>query len=171
MPKLTDAYAVRTTLERLVGCSGKLQLLSKLLPKLRAEGRKVLIFTDEAHARHPRRLPRALLLAVRASRRLGGAKGAASGHRPLPDRRLAEAFVFLLSTKAGGVGINLTAADTCIIFDSDWNPQNDLQGMSRCHRIGQTNQVIIYRLITNGTYEKAMFARAQSRSSPSTPRS
>ena len=73
----------------------------------------------------------------------------------------AEAFVFLLSTKAGGGGINLTAADTCIIFDSDWNPQNDLQGMARCHRIGQTNEVVIYRLITNGTYEKAMFERAR----------
>ena len=51
------------------------------------------------------------------------------------------AFAFLLSTKAGGVGINLTAADTVIIFDSDWNPQNDVQGMARCHRIGQTQQV------------------------------
>ena len=61
----------------------------------------------------------------------------------------ATAFVFLLSTKAGGVGINLTAADTVVLYDSDWNPQNDVQGMARCHRIGQTQQVRIYRLISS----------------------
>ena len=60
----------------------------------------------------------------------------------------ADSFVFLLSTRAGGVGINLTAADTVIIFDSDWNPQNDVQAMARCHRIGQLKSVTIYRLIT-----------------------
>ena len=68
--------------------------------------------------------------------------------------------MFLLSTRAGGVGINLTAADTVILFDSDWNPQNDVQGMARCHRIGQTQQVRILRLVTNRTYERAMFERA-----------
>jgi hypothetical protein len=71
-----------------------------------------------------------------------------------------ESFVFLLCTRAGGVGINLTAADTCIIFDSDWNPQNDLQAQARCHRIGQTKPVQIYRLICANTYEKDMFDRA-----------
>ena len=69
-------------------------------------------------------------------------------------------FVFLLCTKAGGVGINLTAADTVVIFDSDWNPQNDLQAQARCHRIGQTKSVKIYRLITRNTYEREMFDRA-----------
>ncbi len=57
-------------------------------------------------------------------------------------------FVFLLSTRAGGLGINLTAADTVIIYDSDWNPQMDLQAMDRAHRIGQKNLVNVYRLIT-----------------------
>jgi len=69
-------------------------------------------------------------------------------------------FVFLLSTRAGGVGINLTAADTVIIFDSDWNPQNDVQAMARCHRIGQKKQVVIYRLITRKSFEAEMFDRA-----------
>ncbi|KAJ1506589.1 choline dehydrogenase 7 [Coelomomyces lativittatus] len=69
-------------------------------------------------------------------------------------------FAFLLCTRAGGVGINLTAADTAIIFDSDWNPQNDLQAQARCHRIGQTKPVKVYRLITMNTYEQEMFDRA-----------
>mmetsp|Transcript_6948 Transcript_6948/g.14824 ORF Transcript_6948/g.14824 Transcript_6948/m.14824 type:complete len:130 (+) Transcript_6948:501-890(+) len=68
--------------------------------------------------------------------------------------------VFLLSTKAGGVGINLASATTVIIFDSDWNPQNDLQATARAHRIGQKNDVTVYRLITNNTYESEMFDRA-----------
>ena len=62
-------------------------------------------------------------------------------------------FVFLLSTRAGGLGINLTAADTVIIYDSDWNPQMDLQAMDRAHRIGQKNLVNVYRLITENTIE------------------
>ena len=64
-----------------------------------------------------------------------------------------EKFVFLLSTRAGGLGINLTAADTVIIYDSDFNPQMDLQAMDRAHRIGQKNMVNVYRLITEKTIE------------------
>lgn len=64
--------------------------------------------------------------------------------------------MFLLSTRAGGVGINLTSANTVIIYDSDFNPQNDIQAQSRCHRIGQTRDVKIFRLITRNTYEKYM---------------
>lgn len=70
-------------------------------------------------------------------------------------------FVMLLSTKAGGVGITLTAADTCVIFDSDWNPQNDIQAQARCHRIGQTKRVQIYRLITSKTYEQVSEERGR----------
>ena len=66
----------------------------------------------------------------------------------------------LLSTRAGGVGINLTAADTVIIYDSDWNPQNDLQAQSRAHRIGQTRAVKVYRLLTKKSYEMHMFHTA-----------
>ena len=63
-------------------------------------------------------------------------------------------MVFLLSTRAGGLGINLTAADTCIIYDSDWNPQSDLQAQDRCHRIRQTKPVMVYRLVTKGTIDQ-----------------
>ena len=69
-------------------------------------------------------------------------------------------FIFLLSTRAGGLGINLTAADTVIIYDSDWNPQNDSQATARCHRIGQKQEVSVYRLLTRHTYEYEMFERA-----------
>lgn len=63
-------------------------------------------------------------------------------------------FIFLLSTRAGGLGINLTSADTVVIYDSDWNPQMDLQAMDRAHRIGQTKQVNVYRLITKNSLEE-----------------
>ncbi|RVW22645.1 ATP-dependent DNA helicase DDM1 [Vitis vinifera] len=71
--------------------------------------------------------------------------------------------VFLLSTRAGGLGINLTAADTCILYDSDWNPQMDLQAMDRCHRIGQTKPVHVYRLATAQSIEGRMLKRAFSK--------
>merc|ERR1712176_1369501 len=79
------------------------------------------------------------------------AKGEKEGNIP---------FIMMLSTKAGGVGINLTAADTVVIFDSDWNPQNDIQAQSRCHRIGQTKKVEVYRLLSRKTYELKMFHMA-----------
>ena len=69
-----------------------------------------------------------------------------------------------MCARAGGLGINLTAADTVIIYDSDWNPQNDLQAQARCHRIGQQKSVKIYRLITSNTYEPEIFDKASLRS-------
>merc|ERR1712060_963135 len=69
--------------------------------------------------------------------------------------------VFLLSTRAGGLGVNLTKADTCIIFDSDWNPHADLQAQDRCHRIGQTKRVMVYRLATAGTVEQKVLDAAK----------
>ncbi|GME97588.1 unnamed protein product [[Candida] boidinii] len=71
--------------------------------------------------------------------------------------------IFLLSTRAGGLGINLTAADTVILFDSDWNPQVDLQAMDRCHRIGQKKPVVIYRFAVSNTVEELLLARADSK--------
>ncbi|KAF7263404.1 hypothetical protein GWI33_002400, partial [Rhynchophorus ferrugineus] len=67
-------------------------------------------------------------------------------------------FVFLLSTRAGGLGINLTSADTVIIHDIDFNPYNDKQAEDRCHRMGQTKPVTVYRLISQGTIEEGMLA-------------
>jgi DNA helicase INO80 len=70
-------------------------------------------------------------------------------------------FIFLLSTRAGGLGINLTAADTVIFYDHDWNPSNDAQAMDRAHRLGQTRQVTVYRLITNGTIDERIVQLAR----------
>ena len=72
-----------------------------------------------------------------------------------------ELFVFLLSTRAGGLGINLNTADTVILYDSDWNPQMDLQAMDRAHRIGQTRPVMVYRMVTDTTVEEKIIERAQ----------
>jgi len=68
-------------------------------------------------------------------------------------------FIFLLSTRAGGLGINLASADTCIIFDSDWNPHQDSQAMDRCHRIGQNRPVAVYRLLTKGSVDIEMMEK------------
>jgi SWI/SNF-related matrix-associated actin-dependent regulator of chromatin subfamily A member 5 len=71
-----------------------------------------------------------------------------------------EKFCFLLSTRAGGLGINLQTADTVILYDSDWNPQVDLQAMDRAHRIGQTKEVRVFRLVTEKSVEEKVVERA-----------
>ena len=135
-------------------------LLDKLLPKLKAEGHRVLIFsqftTTLDHVQD--------FLAWRghAHERLDGTTKAALRQAAI-DRfsdPASDCFVFLLSTRAGGVGINLTSADTVVLFDSDWNPQNDVQAMARSHRIGQTKLVKVFRLVTRNTYESEMVERA-----------
>ncbi|NWU88793.1 CHD8 protein, partial [Upupa epops] len=147
-------------LQALVRSAGKLVLIDKLLPKLKAGGHKVLIFSQmvrcldilEDYLIHKRYLYERLDGRVRGNLRQAAIDRFS---RSEPDR-----FVFLLCTRAGGLGINLTAADTCIIFDSDWNPQNDLQAQARCHRIGQSKAVKVYRLITRNSYEREMFDKA-----------
>ncbi|KAJ3261825.1 choline dehydrogenase 7 [Boothiomyces macroporosus] len=147
-------------LKALINSSGKMVLIDKLLKKLKLGGHKVLIFSQMTKCLD---LIQEYLRAQnwQFERIDGGVRGE---YRQAAIDRFSEegseCFVFLLCTRAGGVGINLTAADTCIIFDSDWNPQNDLQAQSRCHRIGQKKSVKIYRLITRNTYEREMFDRA-----------
>ena len=142
--------------------SSKLLLVDKLLRKLREDTtpHRVLIFSQMTRMLD---LMETLLEAhsypwERIDGRVRGDLRQAAIDRFCDKGR--DAFVFLLCTRAGGVGINLTAADTVIIFDSDWNPQNDIQAMARCHRIGQTRQVKVYRLICTGTYEQEMLERA-----------
>ncbi|XP_075597457.1 chromodomain-helicase-DNA-binding protein 8 [Balearica regulorum gibbericeps] len=147
-------------LQAMVRSAGKLVLIDKLLPKLKAGGHKVLIFSQmvrcldilEDYLIQKRYLYERIDGRVR-----GNLRQAAIDRFSKPD---SDRFVFLLCTRAGGLGINLTAADTCIIFDSDWNPQNDLQAQARCHRIGQSKAVKVYRLITRNSYEREMFDKA-----------
>lgn len=145
----------------LVKASGKLVLLDKLLPRLKENGHRILIFSQFSKTLD-------LLEDYLANRKFKAERidGSITGKKrqqaidrfqaPSVDGK-EQPFVMLLTTRAGGVGINLTAADTCIIFDSDWNPQNDLQAQARCHRIGQTKNVKVFRLLTRNTYELQMF--------------
>ena len=145
-----------TPLELLTGSSGKMTLIAKLLPKLKSQGKKVLIFSQFTIVLDL--LEDYLHEMSYEFERLDGSTGQAERQAGI-DRFNSEGrgFVYLLSTRAGGMGITLTAADTAVIYDSDWNPQNDLQAMARCHRIGQTKEVKVYRLITKATYEQSLF--------------
>uniref|UniRef100_A0A8B9DFF4 Chromodomain helicase DNA binding protein 6 n=1 Tax=Anser cygnoides TaxID=8845 RepID=A0A8B9DFF4_ANSCY len=146
-------------LQAMIQAAGKLVLIDKLLPKLIAGGHKVLIFSQMVRCLDI--LEDYLIQRYTYERIDGRVRGnlrqAAIDRFCKPD---SDRFVFLLCTRAGGLGINLTAADTCIIFDSDWNPQNDLQAQARCHRIGQSKAVKVYRLITRNSYEREMFDKA-----------
>ncbi|XP_018571410.1 chromodomain-helicase-DNA-binding protein Mi-2 homolog isoform X2 [Anoplophora glabripennis] len=140
--------------QHLVKASGKLVLLSKMLRKLREQGHRVLIFSQmtkmldiledflEGEGYKYERIDGAIT---------GGLRQEAIDRFNAPG---AQQFVFLLSTRAGGLGINLATADTVIIYDSDWNPHNDIQAFSRAHRIGQANKVMIYRFVTRNSVEE-----------------
>ncbi|XP_055681908.1 uncharacterized protein LOC129789277 isoform X4 [Lutzomyia longipalpis] len=150
-----DAYY-----KNLIYSSGKMVLIDKLLPKLKANGHRVLIFSQMVRCLDI--LEDYLMYRKYPFERIDGRirgdlRQAAIDRYCKPD---SDRFVFLLCTKAGGLGINLTAADTVIIYDSDWNPQNDLQAQARCHRIGQQKMVKIYRLLCRNTYEREMFDKA-----------
>ncbi|XP_018566651.1 chromodomain-helicase-DNA-binding protein 1 isoform X2 [Anoplophora glabripennis] len=148
-------------LQMLLRGSGKLVLLDKLLIRLRETGHRVLIFSQMVRMLDI--LAEYLQLRHFPFQRLdGGIKGEL--RKQALDHFNADGsqdFCFLLSTRAGGLGINLATADTVIIFDSDWNPQNDLQAQARAHRIGQKNQVNIYRLVTARSVEEEIVERAK----------
>ncbi|XP_046842317.1 lymphoid-specific helicase-like [Xenia sp. Carnegie-2017] len=139
--------------EELITSSGKTLLLDQMLPELKRRGHKVLLFSqwtkqldilqDICYIRD-----------YKYSRIDGDMKFAERQIQIENFNSDQNVFIFLLSTRAGGLGLNLTAADTAIIYDSDWNPQMDLQAQDRCHRIGQTRPVIVYRLITANTIDE-----------------
>lgn len=148
--------------ETVVTASGKMLLLDRLLHALIQQDHKVLIFSQFATQLDI--LHDYCTLRNLAFCRIDGS----IGHDSRQDQIDAfnndpEIKVFLLSTRAGGQGINLTAADTVILFDSDWNPQQDLQAQDRCHRIGQTKPVIVYRLATKGTVEENLLMSADAK--------
>uniref|UniRef100_A0A8C8GZ89 DNA helicase n=1 Tax=Oncorhynchus tshawytscha TaxID=74940 RepID=A0A8C8GZ89_ONCTS len=139
---------------QLVKSSGKLTLLQKMLRKLKDEGHRVLIFSQMTKMLDL--LEDFLEYEGYKYERIDG--GITGGLRQEAIDRFnapgAQQFCFLLSTRAGGLGINLATADTVIIYDSDWNPHNDIQAFSRAHRIGQNKKVMIYRFVTRASVEE-----------------
>ncbi|CAF1303194.1 unnamed protein product [Rotaria magnacalcarata] len=138
----------------LIKSCGKLDLLSKMLKKLKDQGHRVLIFSQMTRMLDI--LEDFLEYLGYKYERMDGKTGG-SDRQDAIDRFNApgaEQFCFLLSTRSGGLGINLATADTVVIYDSDWNPHNDIQALSRAHRIGQTNKVMIYRFVTRDTVEE-----------------
>ncbi|KAL1498156.1 hypothetical protein ABEB36_009000 [Hypothenemus hampei] len=141
-------------IQHLTKSAGKLILLSKMLKKLKEQGHRVLIFSQMTKMLDI--LEDFLDGEGYKYERIDGAITGSQRQEAI-DRFNAPGaaqFVFLLSTRAGGLGINLATADTVIIYDSDWNPHNDIQAFSRAHRIGQANKVMIYRFVTRNSVEE-----------------
>nr|XP_043625233.1 protein CHROMATIN REMODELING 5 isoform X2 [Erigeron canadensis] len=148
-------------LERVILSSGKLVILDKLLDRLHETNHRVLIFSQMVKMLDI--LADYLSIKGFKFQRLDGSTKAEVRHQAMEHFNApgSDDFCFLLSTRAGGLGINLATADTVIIFDSDWNPQNDLQAMSRAHRIGQQDVVNIYRFVTSKSVEEDILERAK----------
>uniref|UniRef100_A0A8C2FLK3 SWI/SNF related, matrix associated, actin dependent regulator of chromatin, subfamily a, member 1 n=1 Tax=Cyprinus carpio TaxID=7962 RepID=A0A8C2FLK3_CYPCA len=150
-----------TTDTHLVTNSGKMVVLDKLLPKVQEQGSRVLIFSQ---------MTRVLDILEDYCMWRGFEYCRLDGNTPHEAREQAidafnapnsSKFIFMLSTRAGGLGINLATADVVILYDSDWNPQVDLQAMDRAHRIGQRKPVKVFRLITDNTVEERIVERAE----------
>ncbi|RWS30237.1 Helicase domino-like protein, partial [Leptotrombidium deliense] len=139
---------------------GKLQTLDRLLWSLKSGGHRVLIFTQMSRMLDI--FEQFLNYHGHTYLRLDGStkieQRQALMERFNADKRI---FCFILSTRSGGIGVNLTGADTVIFYDSDWNPTMDAQAQDRCHRIGQTRDVHIYRLISEKTVEENILKKAQ----------
>ncbi len=147
--------------EHLVDNCGKLFMVDKLLKRLKERGSRVLIFTQ---------MTRVLDILEDFMVMRGYQYCRIDGNTDYEVRESSidvfnapnsEKFCFILSTRAGGLGINLQTADTCILYDSDWNPQADLQAQDRCHRLGQKKPVSVYRLVSENTVEEKIVERAQ----------
>lgn len=146
--------------EHLVTNSGKLAVLDKMLHRLQKQGSRVLLFSqmtrmldileDYCHYR-----------GFKCCRIDGNTKqGDREDRMDDFNRPGSDKFIFLLSTRAGGLGINLATADVVVLYDSDWNPQMDLQAQDRAHRIGQKKQVFVYRMVSQGTVDEKIVERA-----------
>ena len=147
------------SMRRFVTDSGKLAKLDELLRNLKNGGHRVLLYFQMTRMidlmEEYLTYRNYKYLRLDGSTKLEDRRDTVHDFQTRPD-----IFIFLLSTRAGGLGINLTAADTVIFYDSDWNPTIDSQAMDRAHRLGQTKQVTVYRMITRGTIEERIRKRA-----------
>ncbi|ESN98569.1 hypothetical protein HELRODRAFT_101736 [Helobdella robusta] len=150
-----------TTDRHIVDNCGKMVLLDKLLPRVKEQGSRVLIFSQ---------MTRMLDILEDYCLWKGYEYCRLDGQTPHEERQESinaynqpgsTKFIFMLSTRAGGLGINLATADVVVLYDSDWNPQVDLQAMDRAHRIGQLKQVRVFRFITDHSVEERIVERAE----------
>jgi SNF2 family DNA or RNA helicase len=144
----------------MIRASGKFELLDRMLPKLKRAGHRVLMFSQMTQVMTI--LERYFEYKRFSFLRLDGSTPADEREKRMytfndPDSPF---FIFLLSTRAGGLGLNLATADVVILFDSDWNPMMDAQAQDRAHRIGQRNEVRVFRLVTTSIMESKILARA-----------
>ncbi|PIA44562.1 hypothetical protein AQUCO_01700274v1 [Aquilegia coerulea] len=149
-----------TTGEHLITNAGKMVLLDKLLPKLKERDSRVLIFSQMTRLLDI--LEDYLMFRGHRYCRIDGQTGGEDRDASIEafNQPGSDKFVFLLSTRAGGLGINLATADVVILYDSDWNPQVDLQAQDRAHRIGQKKEVQVFRFCTEYTIEEKVIERA-----------
>ena len=155
-------------MHRFVTDSGKLATLDRLLSELKSGGHRVLLYFQMT--RMMDLIEEYLTFRQYKYLRLDGSSKIGDRRDMVNDwQTRQDLFVFVLSTRAGGLGINLTAADTVIFYDSDWNPTVDSQAMDRAHRLGQTKQVTVYRLITRNSIEERILLRAKQKEEVLTP--
>ncbi|KIY45457.1 hypothetical protein FISHEDRAFT_61175 [Fistulina hepatica ATCC 64428] len=155
--------------KRLIYDSGKLARLDEMLQELKAGGHRVLVYFQMT--RMMDLVEEYLIYRQYKYVRLDGSSKLEDRRDMVmdfqtrlvyvPEFHSSDIFIFLLSTRAGGLGINLTAADTVIFYEHDWNPSNDSQAMDRAHRLGQTRQVNVYRIITRGTIDERIIQLAR----------
>ncbi|KKA21601.1 SNF2 family helicase/ATPase [Rasamsonia emersonii CBS 393.64] len=149
-----------TTDEHLINNAGKMVVLDKLLNRMKRQGSRVLIFSQMSRVLDI--LEDYCVFRDHKYCRIDGSTAHEDRIAAIDEynRPGSDKFIFLLTTRAGGLGINLTTADVVVLYDSDWNPQADLQAMDRAHRIGQTKQVHVFRFVTENAIEEKVLERA-----------
>lgn len=149
-----------TTDEHLIFNSAKLKVLDQLLKKLKEQGSRVLIFSQMSRVLDI--MEDYCYFREYEYCRIDGSTDHEDRIKAIDDYNSPDStkFIFLLTTRAGGLGINLTTADAVVLYDSDWNPQADLQAMDRAHRIGQKKQVKVFRFVTDNSVEEKILERA-----------
>ncbi|KZC11055.1 Lymphoid-specific helicase [Dufourea novaeangliae] len=148
--------------EDVIKSSGKLLVLDAMFTKLKSQGHKILLFSTMTTLLDM--IENYLSMRTYKYVRLDGSTNLENRKRYIQAFNTdCNILLFLMSTKAGDIGLNLTAVDTVIIYDSDWNPQVDIQTMARCHRIGQTKPVVIYKLCIKCTVDEAIVNRAEAK--------
>lgn len=155
----TKKLRMKERVELLLRVSTKFQWLDNVLKVLHAQNHRVLIFSQRVELLQL--LDEFVGMRGYSKEMLIGAMTDTEKQAAIDNYRSNNCFIFLISTKAGSEGLNLTEADTAILFDPDWNPQNDIQAQARCYRIGQTQKVDVLRLCTFQTYEHYIFVKAQ----------